>query len=40
MHASVLLTDLYELTMLEAYFVQRMNGPALSSLAAQIDAAT
>jgi len=28
MHAGVLLTDLYELTMLQAYFEQRMNGPA------------
>jgi len=30
--ASVLLTDLYELTMLQAYFEQRMNGPAVFEL--------
>lgn len=29
---SVLLTDLYELTMLQAYFEQRMNGPAVFEL--------
>ena len=29
MAASVLLTDLYELTMLQAYFAQRMNGTAV-----------
>lgn len=29
---SVLLTDLYELTMLQAYFKQRMNGPAVFEL--------
>ena len=32
MCASVLLTDLYELTMLESYFAQRMNGAAVFEL--------
>ncbi len=32
MNPSVLLTDLYELTMLQAYFKQRMNGPAVFEL--------
>ena len=30
MPASVLLTDLYELTMLQSYFVQRMSVPRCS----------
>jgi len=32
MHSPVLLTDLYELTMLQAYFEQRMNGMAVFEL--------
>ena len=32
MSTSILLTDLYELTMLEAYFEQRMNGRAVFEL--------
>jgi nicotinate phosphoribosyltransferase len=32
MQSSVLLTDLYELTMLQAYFAQRMNGDAVFEL--------